>query len=706
MSGSSPAEFLKKLATSTALCSVAAMGLAAPAMAEDAITAPITVTATGSGITAYEYPGMVTVIDKDEIDLKQASTPDDILRDVPGVMFTGGPRRTGEVPSLRGFSGPDVVILIDGVRQNFSSGHDGRFFIDPSVVNSAEVLRGPSSSLYGSGGMGGVIEFRTIDPLKALAAGETQTSFGLGGQTANREYHATATAMSRPLDGLGIVGSLTKRESGSIELGSGSELESDDDILSGFLKGSYDAGGGHKFTASFLRFDNDAIEPNNGQANGNDYADKNLVSDTYRLGYDFNPASAWVDLKSIAYYQSFKADELRLDNNGVGPAGELLKRDVDTYGFRVDNRSRFSLTEDIFTTLTIGAEGYHDEQEGAAGGGVRGGVPDAEDSFIGGFAQAEINWARPFGFLPGDLYVVPGLRYDRFESESSQAGVDNQDSAWSPRIGGSYMPVEWLNLFGSYSEAFRAPTMDELYSTGVHFTFAPGDLGPGTAGHTNRFTPNPNLKAQKTDTFEFGAGVTFDDVLEENDRLEIKASRYYTDGENFIDLQVNQPAPYAACSPFVPGACDGTTTSVNIADAELDGVEAEAHYENDRIRVKVGFSNVDGKNKATGEKLGVLTPAMGTLDAAIKLPETHSIIGWHVIAADEFDKVNSVADERDGYVVHGVYFAWTASEGPLSGLRLDLGIDNIFDKAYARAYASSYETGRNFKGGIRYTVNW
>ena len=701
MSGSSPAEFLKKLAASTALCSVAAMGLAAPAMAEDAITAPITVTATGSGITAYEYPGMVTVIDKDEIDLKQPSTPDDILRDVPGVMFTGGPRRTGEVPSIRGFSGADVVILIDGVRQNFSSGHDGRFFIDPSVVNSVEVLRGPSSSLYGSGGMGGVIEFRTVDPLTALAEGETQTSFGLGGQSANREYHATLSAISRPLEGVGVVGSLTKRDSGSIELGDDTELTADDDILSGFLKASYDAGGGHKFTASFLRFDNDAIEPNNGQANGNDYVDKNLVSDTYRLGYDFNPASSYVDLKSLVYYQRFKADELRLDNNGVGQAGELLTRDVDTYGFRADNRSRFSLTDDIFTTLTIGAEGYHDEQEGAAGSGVRGGVPDAEDSFIGAFTQAEFNWSNPLGLLPGDLYVIPGLRFDHFESESSQAAASAEDSAWSPRVGASYMPVKWLNVFGSYSEAFRAPTMDELYSTGVHFEIS-GLL-------TNRFVPNPNLKPQQTDTFEFGAGLNFDDVLEKDDRFEVKASRYYTDGKNFIDLQVNQDMPTfmgGGCVYMGPGSCDGTTTSVNVADAELDGTEVEAHYESYRFKVKLGFSNIDGEDKQTGAKLGVLTPATGTLDAAIKMPETHSIIGWRVTAADDFDKVNSVADERDGYVTHGVYFAWTASEGPLSGLRLDLGIDNVFDKAYERVSNAVYETGRNFKGGIRYTVNW
>ena len=701
MSGSSPAEFLKKLAASTALCSVATICQIAPAMAEDGITEPITITATGSGITAYEYPGMVTVIDRDEIDLKQASTPDDILRDVPGVMFTGGPRRTGEVPSIRGFSGADVVILIDGVRQNFSSGHDGRFFIDPSVVDSVEVLRGPASSLYGSGGMGGVIEFRTVDPMKALGEGEMQTSLGLGGQTANREWHATLSGIARPIENLGVAASLTKRESGSIELGNDTELTSNDDILSGFLKGTYDAGGGHKFTASFLRFHNDATEPNNGQSTGDDYVDKTLVSDTYRLGYAFNPASQYVDLNSLVYYQRFKADELRLDNNGAGAAGELLKRDVDTYGFRLDNRSRFSLTQDIFTTLTLGTEGYRDEQDGQASGGSRGGVPDADAEYIGAFAQAEFNWASPFGVLPGDLYVIPGLRYDAFESSSSQAGVDNHDSAWSPRIGASYLPVKWLTLFGNYSEAFRAPTMDELYSTGVHFEI--------TGLLTNRFVPNPDLKPQETDTVEFGAGVNFDDVLEMSDRFELKASRYYTNGKNFIDLQVNQDFPTfmgGSCVYMGPGSCDGTTTSVNVADAKLDGVEVEAHYESYRFKVKVGFSDVDGENKQTGEKLGVLTPATGTLDAAIKLPETHSILGWRVTAADKFTKVDTASEERDGYVVHGVYFAWMGSESFLDGVRLDLGIDNIFDKAYARVYDDVYETGRNFKGSIRYTVNW
>ena len=86
----------------------------------------ISVTATRAPIEAFEYPGMVTVMTRDDVDLKQASSVDDLLNAIPNVEFTGGPRRTGETPSIRGLSGSDLVILIDGARQNLNAAHDGR----------------------------------------------------------------------------------------------------------------------------------------------------------------------------------------------------------------------------------------------------------------------------------------------------------------------------------------------------------------------------------------------------------------------------------------------------------------------------------------------------------------------------------------------------------------------------------------------------
>jgi hemoglobin/transferrin/lactoferrin receptor protein len=663
----------------------------------------VSVTATLSPIAAFEYPGMVTVIDREQIQQRQPSSIDDVLKWVPNVEFTGGPRRTGEVPSIRGFSGPDVVVTLDGARQNFNSGHDGRFFVEPTLLREAEVLRGPSSSLYGSGGLGGVIALRTVRPDDYLEDGETAgVTVGGGYQSVNNEFREVVTGYAKPTEDFGLLASVTKLDSGSIELGDGSELDrTDDDVISALAKAGWTFGEHHRLEASFQRFQNHAEEPNNAQgAGGDNLVDKDIVSDTWRMGYTYSdPSNDLVNLDAVAYYTDTAVDELRLDNQGAGPAGEVLERQVDTVGVRIDNRSLVSLSDDASLELTYGSEAYQDQQESAVDGGARPTVPEAETQLLGVYGQAELRLAEPFGMLPGDLLVIPGVRYDRYTS-SSEVADDNEDQAVSPRIGVSYLPTDWSLLFANYGTAFRAPTVNELYTSGVHFRIPIG------GGITNRFVPNPDLKPQRTETFEFGAGVDFDDVAVSGDRLQVKATHFQTHGEDFIDTQVNQPTPFADCSPFIPGDCNGTTRSVNIADASLWGNEVEASYENRRVRLQLGLSTIDGENDATGEPLGVLTPPQVTVDAGLKLPEIDSIVGWRLLAADEFDNVSDPANARDGYAVHDVYFAWTPGEGVLEGLRLDLGVDNVFDKAYSRVFTGALEPGRNFKGFVRYSLNF
>lgn len=663
----------------------------------------ISVTATRSPIKAFEYPGMVTVIGRDRIDTLQPSTPDDILKFVPGVEFTGGPRRTGEVPSIRGFSGPDVVVLVDGARQAFDSGHDGRFFIDPALLREVEVLRGSASALYGSGGTGGVVEFRTIRAEDLLSGDETiGARVSSGYQTANREKLATATVFGRPTAKTDLVFSLAGRDSGSIELGNGSKLNrTDDEIVTGLLKGGFQIDDNQRIEASFQRFANKAEEPSNGQGlGGNDIVEKDVETDNWRLGYAYtHPTNDLIDLDVVAYYTRFQVDELRLDSLGAGPQGQLLERDVDTIGFRVDNRSRFEFSDSINATLTYGAEGYRDEQDGATDGANRDGVPDAESEFAGAFAQAEFRFEKPAGLLPGELIVIPGVRYDRFGSSSS-AAADTDDDQVSPRIGASYLPTPWSLLFANFGDAFRAPTINELYTTGVHFRIPVG------AGVTNRFVANPNLKPQSTTTFEFGGGLDFSDVVVPKDRLQVKVTHFEIQGKDFIDQRVVQPTLFVDCNPFIPGACDGTTRAENVANAELHGNEVEASYENQRVRIAVGVSSVDGRNTDTGAKLGVLTPTQLTVDTELRLPEIDSAFGWRMLAADEFNKVNTAAERRDGYAVHDIYFAWKPSQKLLRGLRIDLGVDNIFDKSYSRVNTNAPEPGRSFKALVSYQLTW
>lgn len=663
----------------------------------------ISVTATRNPIKSFEYPGMVSVIGREEIQSRQASTPDDILKFVPNVDFAGGPRRTGETPSIRGFSGPDVIVIFDGARQNFGSAHDGRFFIDPNLLKQVEVLRGSASSLYGSGGTGGVIEFRTKDATDYLAPDETAGATVSGGyQTVNRERLGTITAYAKPIDGLDLIGSVTKRDSGSIRLGDGNELtNTDDDIIAGLAKASFKIADHHRIEGSFITFNNDAEEPNNGQgAGGGGNVAKKIQSNTIRAAYSYkNPDDNLIDLDLVTYYTNFQDDETRLDALGAGPVGELLQRDVDTIGARLDNRSRVTFSDSIATTFTYGGEFYRDVQDGAAGAGEADGVPDADANLYGIFTQAEITFTEPFGFIPGDVLVIPGVRYDDYKT-SSPIADDNAAREISPRLGVSYLPTDWLMVFASYGKAFRAPTFDEMFLTGTHFQIP---IGPGIV---NRFVANPDLKPQKTRTFEFGGGLTFDDVFESNNQFQIKASSFRTWGKNFIDLSVNQPEPFVDCNPFIPGNCDGTTNSDNVPNAELWGSEVEASYESSRFLVALGFSTIDGENEDTGAKLGVLTPDKFTINTGLKLPEIDSIVGWRMLAAGRFDKVNDPSEERDGYVVHDFYFTWQPSDESIKGLRIDLGVDNAFDKSYARVFTDANEAGRNFKGLISYSLTW
>ncbi len=663
----------------------------------------ISVTAGRTPIEAAEYPGMVTVMQQDEIDLRQASSPDDLLNFIPNVEFTGGPRRTGETPSIRGFSGSDLVILIDGARQNVNAAHDGRFFIDPTMLKEVEVLRGPASALFGSGGTGGVIAFRTLDAADVLEGDETlAVRLAAGYQTVDREELVALSVFSKPTESLDVTANFTFRDPGSIKLGDGSELtRSDDDILSGLLKGTYDVGNGHTAEVSLLSFRNDALEPNVGQGRaGNDVVDKEIESDTARLSWRYDaPANDMIDLDTQVYYSRNRIDETRLDNNGAGAQGDVLKRDVDTLGFRADNRSRPAWLSNGDVTLVYGLEGYRDVQDGDLNGGARDGVPDSTNLFGGVFAQAEFRFFDPFGANSGEVALMPGVRFDYFNS-SSEIASDVTDVALSPRLGATWAPVPWMMVFGNYAHAFRAPSFDEAFLDGVHFEIPVG------AGVVNRFVANPDLRSQRTRTFEAGLGLNFDHVLTQGDHVAFKASHFRTRAKDFIDLQVNQPTLFVDCNPFIPGNCDGTTQAVNIPDAVLFGNEIEASYDNRRTRFVFGYANLDGDDLTNGGKLGVLTPDQFTLDAAIKFPEQGIVTGIRTLAAIDFDKVDNAADERPGYVVHDIYFAMVQPIAESTEIRVDLGIDNVTDRAYSRVFNDAFEPGRNFKGRLTLTRRW
>lgn len=660
----------------------------------------ISVTATRSPISSYSYPGMVTVIDRAEIEQNDPSTISDLMKDIPGVHFQGGPRRTSETPSIRGYGGENVQVRIDGARNNFVSGHDGRLFLDPALLSSAEVLRGPASSLYGSGALGGVLSFRTLEAGDLIGAGQTYGArAGAGYQDVNEEMFATLAGAARPTENLDLVLGGVYRDSDDIQLGSGATLISDDDIRSGLAKMTARPLDGLSATVSYLRFRNDAREPDNAEgatavSSSNPLVDKDVKSDTLSGEFLYTPTgSNWIDLNVTAAFTDSQVDET------APTSGRRTERDVETMSLFADNRTRFSLAEGAGLTLTYGVEGNQDDYVGrdsTSSTGSRDGVPNADATVLGAFVQGEFEVAKT---LPGTLRVIPGLRFDSFEAEAAGQTEDNSDREASPRIGVSYAPVPWLLGFANYAHAFRAPSVNELYLSGTHFSIP---LGRTTA--VNRFIANPDLKPEKSRTFEFGAGLNFDNVVSAGDAVRVKGAWYRSKVEDLIDLDVDFAFTPGCFNPSA-GACSaGTTTAENVANAELEGFEIEASYDSRRFFARAAFDGIDGENTDTGEHLGILTPNRLRFNVGYKILELDSLIGFRTELADKFDEVNSAGEERDAYATFDVYARWAPQQEWLKGFAFNLGIDNLFDADYEVVNAGVSEPGRNFKASVTYAI--
>ncbi len=676
----------------------------------EARTAPISVTATRTPMEAFAVPGMVTVKGAEEIEEEMPANLGDLFDDIPGVTAVGGPRRTGEVPSIRGFSGADIIVTLDGARQNFVSGHDGRAFIDPAFLGELEVVRGSSSALYGTGGTGGVIALRTLNASDLLRDGETHgTRFGLSYRTGNDEFAQRLQAYSKPMEEADIFAGLVLRQSDDVRLANGTKLDSEDDIISGLVKGTFDIGDNTALRLSWQRFTNDAVEPGNGQVATGDINDKDVDSETFTLGFTSKPAGQnLVDFSAVLYSNTNTVDETPLEGTSVGV---LSRRDLDTVGLDISNTSRFSLSKNLGLAVTAGFEMARDDAVGETGGGVRGGVVTGDQDIFGAFVQTSFTWFGPFGLEDGEFSVTPGVRYDTHDSQDT-AGTQTSDSQVSPKVTARFAPTPWVFAYGSYGDAFRAPRLDEMFATGTHFpVFSPSFALVGF----NTFIPNTSLEAQSTTAWEAGLGFEFEDVFNAGDIFQAKGGYYSTDGENFISLEVTQAAdtsvPGVTCIPFVlttvnPLGCAGTTQSVNIPDAELSGFEVETSYDSDRFRVSLSGQTMETENTATGQPIGIEQPDQVTADLRVKLPEFASYVGWQSTFADDFSEGTDTSEHRDSYQIHEVYARWRPVSGPLNGFSFGVTAENLFDAEYQRVSSDTLEEGRSVLVDVTYTLNW
>ncbi len=661
--------------------------------ADDAME-EITVIATRSPQDSFYLPQMVTVVDRARIEDRLPQQLDELFEGIPNVRFDSGARRNGDQPSIRGLGGAGVLILLDGSRQSFLSGHDGRLFLEPELIGKVEVLRGPASALYGSGAMGGVLAFETLRAGDLLGEGERfggQVKSSLQG--VNDEWTVGGIGYGA-MGGLDLVGGVTYRSGSDIALGDGTSLAADDENLSSLFKARGDLGNIVDVEFGFVGFDGDAIEPNNAQGRNvgsrrNPLVHRAIRGRTLTGGLHVGGALD-LDLKTYYARNANREDEIGSDR--------ITRRRVASWGVRLENRSALAGNgEDVgFIRLTYGGEIYRDDQNGfdsLAPNLEQGGVPDGATLFLGAFVQAE---AALRGRL-GELLLIPGLRYDRFENSRPAAPRIDAD-ALSPKAAITWRPRPRISLFANWAESFRAPTINEVFADGIHFQIP---LGPGLVA-PNVFVANPDLRPEDGRTVEFGGGYDGAPGLLADDHLRIKAAYFTSRVDDLIDLEVN-----FAFAPgcFVPGLgpCNaGTSRNVNRRNARLRGFELEAAYESRRVFARASYSLLRGRDRDTGAFLGLLLPDTLFIDAGVRWAAKGIRTGFRLEVADALKRVNDPADIRPGFEKLDLYLSWEPSTSGLAGWRFDLGVDNVTDAAFSRVFPEATAPGRNAKLAARY----
>ncbi|MBC7848595.1 MAG: TonB-dependent receptor plug domain-containing protein, partial [Chitinophagaceae bacterium] len=113
-----------------------------------------------------EVPNKIVKINKLEILRTNPQTAADLLGQT-GSVFIQKSQLGGGSPMIRGFATNRVLLVYDGVRMNNAIYRSGNLqniiSIDPLSVETAEVIFGPGSLIYGSDAIGGVMDFHTLD---------------------------------------------------------------------------------------------------------------------------------------------------------------------------------------------------------------------------------------------------------------------------------------------------------------------------------------------------------------------------------------------------------------------------------------------------------------------------------------------------------------------------------------------------------------
>lgn len=636
------------------------------------------VTGTRTISDSFKHPGVMTVIDASMPQKQTATTAGEMLKNVPGVTVTGVGRTNGQNVNIRGYDQYGVLILIDGIRQGIKGAHFNGTFLDPALIKKVSVIRSPSTSLFGSGALGGVIAYQTVDAADLLAK-DQNFGFRISGFGATG-YHSTGVGMSvfgrtENLDG---IFAFSKRKVGNIYHGNGSEAPNDEAINNLMFKTTAYLSDSQSLTTALRYFNNRALEPRMAHKsapdltlNKNPMMNRSTIQRDAELTYRLQPQHLdWLDATTQLYYSEINvSDDVRGEGYG--------SRKQATRGIKLENRSRLFTHSPAAHLLTYGVESYQQQQIPK---GVIRSFPPAEIKFSSGWLQNELTLRD----LP--VTLLASTRFDRYKN-SRDGFADREAKNWSSRGAATVNPTDWLMLFGAYSQAFRTPTLAELYNDSIHFSI-PNKWFP----IVNRWKPNPNLKPESNVTRETGIGLQFNNLLADNDSVKFKTSYFHIDAKDRITSHVSVVSTY-----------------INIPRSKSWGWDASLDYQNNWFDWNLAYNRTRGINLDTRKFINSINP--DTITSRLNVPIANSGLstGWVVamVQNTKFMKDNDAQNAsrqpnkpQAGYAVHDFYLSYRG-QGTFSGVTTTAVLGNAFNKVYYSPQEIPQD-GRNAKLLISY----
>ena len=631
---------------------------------------PITVIASGHAQSSHKSAGGVAVISSDDIDDLNVQSLGDILTTTPGVDAIGGPRSALEQPNVRGLGNDRVVLRFDDARQNFQHQHKGQMFIDPDLLAQVDIYRGPNSTLHGSGALGGVLAFRTKDASDFLQEGDTWGGrIKNGYQSNNHHMFSSLSLYGQGRTSNGLVNAVFRRN-GDFRAGNDEKMRyTSDAIQSGLAKFNWQANDAHKLTFTGLFFHDNYRTPIAGARVPDGIVKQpksfqDTKQHTASLSHHYNPDSDAIDLKTTFYHAGVVIhDHVEKENDSRKDRTQL-----NTLGLKSQNTTCHTLSPSITAKVTYGFESYRDTQVGHRNGRLRKQYPRSSAWNTGLYLQNDLSWRQ--------FTLSPGIRYDFYNLHSKNKDLkDRHLGSTSPRASLTWAPADWMFLYGQYAEAFRAPELTALYGRGNHF---------GHGSFANEFISNPNLKSEKAFNKEIGLGFDVKDILTDKDQFRAKFSGFVNHVHNLIETQI----------------MDDKTTRRNAKRARIKGIEADISYSTPCAFFSLGGSILQGDELKKHRPLHDIPAHKLFTTAGYRFVQSNITVGWRALFAADQTRVpggESLEPKTPGYGIHNVFLSWEPVSSNFAQTRLDLGIDNLFNRRYRKHLSQLPEIGRVFK---------